>query len=213
MRPSTRGSSIADTNVKGASAPRAAIAVIVTTDRRRIGVFIQLAMPRTDADAQPAVPGRALSGPYAVCSARARSTRAGSPAVASTLFAARARRFRLPELAERGFERRRELVGRPRAPIVKEVHGRPRMHHVLVDRDDVEAVLPQRLQDGRDLAGEHRDVAGDRGTVVRADERRPGVEPHPRVDRRAHLRQLQIVATDRDLVHGAGLLAGRPDDL
>ena len=69
--------------------------------------------------------------------------------------------------------------------------------------------LPKRLQHRRHFVGEHRDVAGDRGVVVRADERRPRVQAHARVDRRAHLGQLEIVAADRDLVDRARLLARR----
>src|SRR2546430_10863883 len=36
--------------------------------------------------------------------------------------------------------------------------------------------------------------------------------PHSRVDRRAHFRELQIVAADRDLEDGAGLLSLRSEE-
>ena len=50
-----------------------------------------------------------------------------------------------------------------------------------------ETVLSQDLQDGRDFVLEHRDVPGDRGLLVRARERRPGIQSHAGVDRRTML--------------------------
>ena len=82
-----------------------------------------------------------------------------------------------------------------------------------MDRHDVDTVLPQRLQHRLNLAGKHRDVAGDGGIVIRADECRPRIQPHPSVDRRAHLRQLEIVAADRNLVDSTVRLALMAGDL
>ena len=95
---------------------------------------------------------------------------------------------------------------------MQEVHRRLVAGHVVVDRDDVQPVRAERLQNRRHLVRQHRDVAGDRGVGVGAEERRPGVQAHARVDRRAHFLQLEIVAADRDLVDRAVLLALMPDD-
>jgi hypothetical protein len=42
-----------------------------------------------------------------------------------------------------------------------------RRGHVMVNRDDVEAVRTERFQHRLHLAREHRDVAGDRGLTPR----------------------------------------------
>jgi hypothetical protein len=88
-----------------------------------------------------------------------------------------------------------------------------RVQHVVVDGHDLEAVLPERLEDRGNLARQHRDVAGDGGIRVRAHERCPRVQPHACVDRRPHLSQLQIVTPHGDLVDGSVLLAHVSGDL
>ena len=65
----------------------------------------------------------------------------------------------------------------------------------------------------RHFAREHGDVAGNRGVVVGADERRPCVQTHPGVDGGAHLGDLQVRAADGDLVDISGLVSRRPDYL
>ena len=59
----------------------------------------------------------------------------------------RGRRF--SELAERRFERRRELAGGACAPVVEEEDRRLRIGHVMVNGDDAETVLAQSLEDAR----------------------------------------------------------------
>ena len=83
----------------------------------------------------------------------------------------------------------------------------------MVNGHDIDAVLAQRLEHRLDFVRQHGHIAGDGGVLIRADKRRPGVQPHSRVDRRAHFRELQIVAADRDLVDGAGLLSLSADNL
>src|SRR3984893_10698769 len=48
---------------------------------------------------------------------------------------------RFTQLVQRRLEARRQLVRRPRPPVVQEVDGRPRVNHVMVDGHHVDAVL------------------------------------------------------------------------
>src|SRR6266516_5097186 len=56
------------------------------------------------------------------------------------------RRFGLARFAQRGLEGGRQLVRRSGAPVVQEIDRRLRPRHVMVDRDDIDAVLAQRLE-------------------------------------------------------------------
>src|SRR5262249_34541908 len=120
---------------------------------------------------------------------------------------------RLAGLAQRRLETRRELFGRPSTPVVEEIDRRCRPDHMVMNGHHIESVLPERLQYGRDLIADHGNVTGDRGVLIGPDESRPGVEPHARVDGRAHFSELQIVAADRDFVDRPVLLPFGTDDL
>jgi hypothetical protein len=52
----------------------------------------------------------------------------------------------LPELVDRGLETRRQLLGGAGSPVMEKDDRRPAVGHVVVNRDDVEAVLAERLQ-------------------------------------------------------------------
>src|SRR5205085_10640313 len=106
----------------------------------------------------------------------------------------------LSQFVNRRLESRGEFFDWPRTPVMEEVYSRLSPRHVIVDRDHVQAIRPECLEDRRHFVCKHRHVAGDLGIGIATEKGRPGVETHPGVNGRAHLLQLQIVATDRDLV-------------
>src|SRR5437763_12977291 len=65
------------------------------------------------------------------------------------------------------------------------------------------------MQDTLYFAFQHRYIPGYHGIVIRSEEGGPGIESHPRVDRRAHLSQLEVVAADGVLVDAARELLSR----
>src|SRR5690242_17571864 len=67
--------------------------------------------------------------------------------------------LRLSELTECGFETGGEFFRRPASPVVEEENRRLRRSHVLVDRNDIDTVRPQRLQHRRNLVRQHGHVA------------------------------------------------------
>src|SRR5579864_5576089 len=96
---------------------------------------------------------------------------------------------------------------------MQENYDRPRIDHVVMNGHDFEAVCTKSLECGCDLSFEHGDIARDSRVLVCADESRPGVESHARVNGGSHLFDGEIVATDGDFVDCAALLAFMPDNL
>src|SRR6185503_3066459 len=119
----------------------------------------------------------------------------------------------LAQLVERRLEARCESCCRAAAPVVQEVDGGLGRGHVMMHSDHVDAVSAQRLQYRRDLVREHGHVARDCRVLIRSDECGPCVQPHPRIDGRAHFFDVQVVATDRDLVDRPVLFTRVTDDL
>jgi porphobilinogen synthase len=119
----------------------------------------------------------------------------------------------LTQLVQRGFEPAGKLVGRTGPPIMEEIEHRLTISHVVVHRHHVQPVRPQRFQHRGDLRRKHRYVTGDLRVSVTAKKRRPGVQPHSSIDRRAHLPHLHIVSAHRDFVDCAVLLALVADNL
>src|SRR6266542_3245965 len=89
---------------------------------------------------------------------------------------------------ERSAEATREISRRTRPPVVEEQDPRLLASHVLVDRDDIDARLPQLLEHGLELVLQHGEVAVDDGVVVGAGERGPRVHAH----RVARLRPMHV---------------------
>ena len=81
-----------------------------------------------------------------------------------------------------------------------------------MNRHDVQAIRPKRLQHAGQFAVAHRDVARDDRVGIGAGESRPGVEAHACIDAGAVLAQVDIRTADRDLVNRAVLLAFGADD-
>src|SRR2546425_12318832 len=77
-----------------------------------------------------------------------------------------------------GSESPRELLGRALSPEVQEHDAWLLVRHVVVDRDDVDVRVTQRLEDVLELVLEHREVAIDHRGSLTPRERRPGVHAH-----------------------------------
>ena len=90
------------------------------------------------------------------------------------------------ELVECGFKSSRQLIRRSPPPVVKEDNRWLCVDHVLVDRNDVQPVLPEGLQGWCDFAFQHRNIASYHRILVRSVECRPGVQAHARVDCGTH---------------------------
>ena len=91
---------------------------------------------------------------------------------------------------------------------------RPFIGHVMVNRDHLKPICPQRLENRRDFRFQHGDVACDGSVAFRCgNERRPSVQAHTRIDRRAHFGHLEIIPSDRDLVHRTRLFTHVTDNL
>src|SRR6202022_4036931 len=85
-------------------------------------------------------------------------------------------------LFQRGGEGARQILGGTHAPIVQEHHSRAPAGHVLVDGDDVDPAVAQRLEYVLQLALQHREVAVDEGGGRRpppTNTRRASVSPPP----------------------------------
>src|SRR5919198_300524 len=67
---------------------------------------------------------------------------------------------------ERGTEPARELLRRTRSPVVEEEDAWLLPGHVLMDGDDIDVRLAERLQHGLELVLEHREIAVHDGVVV-----------------------------------------------
>ena len=78
-----------------------------------------------------------------------------------TIAASDASARRLSQLVDGGPHAARELVGGAGPVVVEEDHDRLHVRHVVMDGDDVDAVRAERLEHGRHLVLEHRDVARD----------------------------------------------------
>src|SRR6267142_362750 len=96
---------------------------------------------------------------------------------------------------------------------MEEDHERPVPGHMVMNRNYVYTIFTKGLQNRRYFSFEHCDVAGNRGVFLSADKRRPGIQAHASVDRRAVLFHVQVVASDGDFVDLAQLLAFVSDDL
>src|SRR5438094_8142186 len=73
-----------------------------------------------------------------------------------------------------GLDTPRELFGRALRPEVQEHDARLLVRHVVVDRDDVDVRVTQRLEDVLELILEHREVTIDHRGSLAPRERRPG---------------------------------------
>ena len=103
----------------------------------------------------------------------------------------------LTKFVQSGSETSGEFIRRTFPPIVEEYDVRPRIDHMLVNGNDVETVLPERFQNRLHFVFEHRDIARNHCLVFAAGESGPGVQAHPRSDRRAaHVFHVQIVTPD-----------------
>ena len=71
------------------------------------------------------------------------------------------------------------------SPVVQEQNARFFPRHVLVDRDDVDALLTHGFQHRLKLALGHREIAVDNSFIVSAGERGPGIDAHFIADRHA----------------------------
>ena len=80
----------------------------------------------------------------------------------------------------------------------------------MVEGDNLETVGANAFRTGVTSRGKHRDVAGDHGLGIGSDERRPGVQAHPRLDRRAELVRVEVGAANRDFVDGPVCSPGCP---
>ena len=83
---------------------------------------------------------------------------------------------------------------------------------MAMDGDDVDSGGAKRGEDRRHLVVEHGDVARDHRVLVASEERRPGVEAHPRIDDGAVLAQIDVGTADGDLVDRSGLFSRMADD-
>src|SRR2546427_3156474 len=79
---------------------------------------------------------------------------------------------------EGGSDSPRELLSRALSPEVKKHDARLLVRHVVVDRDDVDVRVPQRLEDVLELILEHCEVAIDDSGSLAPRECRPGADPH-----------------------------------
>src|SRR2546427_391148 len=100
------------------------------------------------------------------------------PMFAMTVGATMAVRRSLLLRVEGGFDTPRELLGRALRPEVQKHDARLLVRHVVVDRDDVDVRVTQRLEDILQLVFEHREVAIDHRGSLAPRERRPGVHAH-----------------------------------
>src|ERR1700736_2756344 len=119
----------------------------------------------------------------------------------------------LPEFVQREAESTRKLRGWPLPPIVQEDDHGLRPRHVVVYRDHIKPVSTQRLQHRLQFDLKHSDIARNNRLLVGPKKRSPRVQPHARVDRRSHFRDLQIIAPDSDLIYRAVLLSLMSHDL
>ena len=119
----------------------------------------------------------------------------------------------LPGLFDGRLHSGSKLLCRAAADVMEKHDGRACAHHMLMDRDDVNAVRTECLQHGLDFGIEHGDVARHDRIGVTAVKRRPGVQPHTGVDGCSHLHKLDIGSSDGDLVDAAVCLARRTDDV
>src|SRR5262249_32754817 len=185
------GSTSASTPVRPAGA----------STRRRRGEYWRSSKPMPAAP-----PGRSIAADPGVAST-ASPPLAGAHATAAARAAAPIPALRPMRVSGRtmlGVERRTdapgEVRGRSDAAEVQEHDPRLLVHHVLMDRHDVDARAAQRLQDSLQLGLQHGEVPVDHGAVVAAREGRPGIDTHGAAHRRTvHLR----LAADRDLVDAA----------
>src|SRR6266700_530429 len=81
----------------------------------------------------------------------------------------------LAQLIEGRLEASGEFVRRAYAPIVEEDYERSRIGHVVVDSHHFQSMPTQRFEGCCNLSFQHRNIAGYRRIVIRADERRPRV--------------------------------------
>src|SRR6266849_8762879 len=79
---------------------------------------------------------------------------------------------------EGGSELRRVLLRRALSPEVQKHDAWLLVRHVIVDRDNVDVRMTQRLEDVLELVLEHREVAIDHRGSLAPRECRPGVHPH-----------------------------------
>src|SRR5437870_6839340 len=77
-----------------------------------------------------------------------------------------------------GLDTPRELLGRALSPEVQEHDAWLLVRHVVVDRDDVDVRVTQRLEDVLELVLEHREVAIDHRGSLAPRECCPGVHAH-----------------------------------
>jgi len=116
------------------------------------------------------------------------------------------------ELVKCSFESSRQLIRRSPPPVMKEDDRGLCVDHVLVDRNDVQPVLPEGLQGWCDFAFQHRNIASYHRILIRAVKRRPGVQAHARVDCGTHFLNGEIIPPDGDLVYRTVLLALMSND-
>src|SRR6516225_6527989 len=117
------------------------------------------------------------------------------------------------QLIECRLESRGQFFVGPSAPVMKENHHWSVAGHVVMDRHHVKTILAKRLQHRGDFAFEHRHVARHRCVLLCSHESRPGVEPHPGVNRGSVFLHTQVVTPDGDLVDCSRLFAVMPNDL
>src|SRR5438093_3401929 len=99
-----------------------------------------------------------------------------------------------------GSDSPRELLGRALSPEVQKHDARLLVRHVVVDRDDVDVRVAQRLEHVLELVLEHREVAIDHRGFLAPREGRPGVHAHRLPDLGAVHRRLAAEGELRDPV-------------
>src|SRR5262245_10313404 len=120
----------------------------------------------------------------------------------------------LAEFVRCRFESSSKHFGWTGSPVMQKKDHRSFIRHVMVNGHHLESVFPQCLQNRCDFRFQHCDIARDGSATFGCwYERRPSVQAHAGVNRSAHLRDLEIIASDSDLVHRAGLFAHVTNDL
>ena len=84
--------------------------------------------------------------------------RPGSPSVRFTIHRAQLSSAAFGEFVQSSFEFCCQFICRPSSPVVEEDDHRLCVSHVVVDRNHVESMAPERLQHRRHFCFQHRDV-------------------------------------------------------